>query len=143
MGYLLHKENVIWISYSSPPGAPAALRALRRLRTRVATALFAPSFATAMRHSSVSATNRPPRRGWARPNCHSHWLISYTLVCDVASLPVRPVGCMCQPMWKPGAPVLAELVWDGRSIVAYEGQGHQGHARQHIGGEAHIQNGRG
>ena len=25
---------------------------------------------------------------------------------DVASL----IGCICQPMWKPGAPVLAELV---------------------------------
>ena len=36
----------------------------------------------------------------------------------VASLSARLVGCICQPMWKPGAPVLAELVLDGRSIVA-------------------------
>ena len=57
MGYLLHNENVIWISYSSPPGAPAALRALRRLRAQVATALFAPCFDTAMHRSSVSATD--------------------------------------------------------------------------------------
>ena len=60
MGYLNHKcvciRDILWIAYSSPPGAPAALRALRRLRARVATALFAPSFDTAMRRSSVSAT---------------------------------------------------------------------------------------
>ena len=37
---------------------------------------------------------------------------------DVASLPALLIGCICQPMWKPGAPVLAELVWDGRSRVA-------------------------
>ena len=36
----------------------------------------------------------------------------------VAPLPARLVGCICQPMWKPGAPMLAELVWDGRSRVA-------------------------
>ena len=36
----------------------------------------------------------------------------------VASLPARLVGCICQPMWKPGAPLLVELVWDGRSRVA-------------------------
>ena len=36
----------------------------------------------------------------------------------VASLPALLVGCICQPMWEPGAPMLAELVWDGRSIVA-------------------------
>ena len=54
---------------------------------------------------------------------------------DVASLPAQLVGCICQPMWKPAAPVLAELVWDVRSIVAEEEQGHQGHEPQHIGGE--------
>ena len=36
----------------------------------------------------------------------------------VASLPARLVGCICQPMWKPSALVLAELVWDGQSRVA-------------------------
>ena len=36
----------------------------------------------------------------------------------VASLPALLIGCICQPMWKPGAPVLAELVWDSRSRVA-------------------------
>ena len=36
----------------------------------------------------------------------------------VASLPALLIGCICQPMWKPGAPVLAELVWDGLSRVA-------------------------
>ena len=76
------------------------------------------SFATAMRRSSVSATDRPPRRCLPRLNCHSHWLISYTLARDVASLPAGLAGCICQPMWKPGAPVLAELVWDGLSRVA-------------------------
>ena len=38
-------------------------------------------------------------------------------------------------------PPLAELVWDGRSRIAWEEEGHQGHAPQHIC-EAHIQNGR-
>ena len=89
---------------------PAALRTLQRLQALVATALFAPSFATAMRCSSVSAADRPPRRGLPRPNCHSHWLISYTLARDVASHSAQLVGCTCQPMWKPGAQVLAVLV---------------------------------
>ena len=62
-----------------PPGAPAALGALLCLRAWVTKTLFAPSFATAMRRSSVSAIDRPPRSGLPRPNCHSHWLISYTL----------------------------------------------------------------
>ena len=55
---------------------------------------------TSMRRSSVSDTNRPPRRGLPRPNCHRDWLISYTLARDVASasLPARLVGCICQPM---------------------------------------------
>ena len=79
MGYLNKYlyQGYLWISYSSQPGDPAALRALQRLRARVATALFTPSFATAMCRSSVSATERPPRRGLPRPNCHSHWLISW------------------------------------------------------------------
>ena len=68
-------RDILWpgIAYSSPPGAPTALRALRRLRARVAgaTALFAPSFATAIRRSSVSATDRPPRRGLSCPNCQN------------------------------------------------------------------------
>ena len=36
---------------------------------------------------------------------------------SVASLPARLVGCIGQPIWKPGAPVLAELVWDGRRVA--------------------------
>ena len=61
--------------------------------------------------SSVSATDRPPpRRGLPRPNCHNHLLISYTWL--PRGLPARLVGCICKPMWKPGAPVLAELMWD-------------------------------
>ena len=52
----------------------------------------------------------------------SHWQAPQTLfalpklpqplvdLVHVASLPARFVGCICQPMWKPGAPVLAELV---------------------------------
>ena len=46
--------------HSIPPRAPAALGALRLLRTRVATAFFATPFTTAMRRSSVAATDRPP-----------------------------------------------------------------------------------
>ena len=67
MGYPNHKHvwdiqitsicirDVLWVAYSSPPGAPAALRALWRHRALVA--LFAPSFDTAMCSSSVSATD--------------------------------------------------------------------------------------
>ena len=40
------------------------------------------------------------------------------LIVHVASLPARLVGCICQPMWKPSAPVLSELVWDGQSRIA-------------------------
>ena len=45
------------------------------LRTRVDTAFFAP-FTTVMVRRSVAATDRPPRRGLPRPNCHSHWFTS-------------------------------------------------------------------
>ena len=110
VGYLNHKY--LYQGYSmaldtSPPGAPAALRALQRLRARVAgaTALLAPCFATAMRSSSVSATDRPPRRCLPSPNCHSHWLISYTL------LPFLPYSEATHRLhlpahvetWRPGA----------------------------------------
>ena len=120
MGYLNHKylhdciRDILWIVYSSPPGAPAALRALRRHRARVATTLFfAPSFDTAMRRSSVSGS-QPPTTRFAPPKLPQPL---FDLV-HVASLPARLVGCICQPMWKPGASLLAELVWDGRSRFA-------------------------
>ena len=123
MGYLNHKylyQGYSMDSLLQSARGPCRLESFAAPSARVATALFAPSFATAMRRSSVSATDRPPRRGLPRPNCHSHWLISYTLERDVASesLPAQLVGFICQPMWKPAAPVLVELVWDGRSIVA-------------------------
>ena len=121
--YLYQGYSMDSLFQSARGPCSAALRALQRLRARVATALFAPSFATAMRRSSVSATDRPPQRGLPRPNCHSHDeplvdLVHCTLARDVASLPAQLVGCICQPMWRPAAPVLVELVWHGQSIVA-------------------------
>ena len=104
MGYLNHSRDILWIAYSSPPGAPTALRALRCLRARVATALFAPSFANAMRRSSLSATDRPPRRGLPRPNCHScRWLISYTLIPflpDSSAASASPCGNLAPRCWR-------------------------------------------
>ena len=99
----------MFYGYPIPPGAPASLRALRCLRPGlwawVSTAHFAPSFATAMRRSSVSATDRPPRRGLPRPNCHSHWLISYTLLPfqpDSSAASASPCGNLaprCRRSW--------------------------------------------
>ena len=59
----------IYLEYlhSIPPRAPAALGALRLLRTLVAIAFFALPATTAMRCSSVAATNRPPRHGLPCP----------------------------------------------------------------------------
>ena len=45
---------------------------LQLLRTRVATAFFAPQFITVMRSSSVAASERPPRRGLPSTNPHNH-----------------------------------------------------------------------
>ena len=70
MGYLNHKylyQGYSMDSLFQSARAPAALRALQRLRARVATALFAPSFATAVRRSSVAATDRPPQTRFAPP----------------------------------------------------------------------------
>ncbi len=38
------------------------------------------SFWEASIMSPVFSTDRPPRRGLPRPNCHSHWFTSYTLL---------------------------------------------------------------
>ena len=51
---------------------------------------LAPPCSTAMRRSSVAATNRPPRRGLPLLKCHSHW---FTSPVDVASPVARRVGC--------------------------------------------------
>ena len=56
MGYLNHKYLYQGYSMDSLLQS-AALRALRRLRALVITALFVPSFDTAMRRFSVSATD--------------------------------------------------------------------------------------
>ena len=110
MGYLNHKYLYPGYSmdspaYPSPSWALAALRALLRLRALVATALLAPSFATAMCRSSVSATNRPPRRSLPRPNCHSLWLISYTLLpflpdSSAALASASPCGNLAPRCWR-------------------------------------------
>ena len=62
----------------------AALGALRPLRTRVATAFFA-----------------PPKL----PQQLVHLV-------GVVSLLARRVSCICQPIWELAAPVLTELVWE-------------------------------
>ena len=80
---------------------------------------FCTTFATVMRYSSVSATDRPPRRGLPRPNCHNHWLMTVDLI-HVDSLPGM-VG--------------VQLPRRKRGI--------KGTRPQHIGGEVHIENGRG
>ena len=62
---------------------------------------------------------------------------------DVASPLARRVGCICLPVWKFAPPMLSELVWDCRSRVVEEKQGHQGHPPQDISGKPHIEDGRG
>ena len=67
----------IFISFSHEPLLRSpALGAFRLLRTRVATAFFAAPLTTAMRRSSVAATDRPLSRVLPSPNCHSHWFTS-------------------------------------------------------------------
>ena len=53
----------------------SALRRRRVSAPRRSRSYWAASFL-----SSVFSTNRPPRRGKPRPNCHSHWFTSYTLL---------------------------------------------------------------
>ena len=55
-----------------------ALSALRR--RRVSNPRLILSSRAAFFLSVVSSMVRPPRRGLQRPNCHSHWLTSYTLL---------------------------------------------------------------
>ena len=95
MGYLNHKY--LYQGYPRDflfQRGPCRLESLAVPLALVATALFAPSFATAMCRSSVSATDRPPRRGLPRSNCHSHWLISHTL------LPFLPNSSGSRSAWK-------------------------------------------
>ena len=103
MEYINHKWDILWISYSSPPRAPPALGALRRLRVRVSWPRLAPPCFTAMRRSSLSATDRFPRRGLPRPNCHSHLLISYTLLPflpDSSAASASPCGNLLLRCWR-------------------------------------------
>ena len=80
-------------------------------------ALFAPSVALPSSHHapllSLGPRQAPPTR-FAPPKLPQPLV---DLV-KVASLLARLVCCICQPMWKPGAPVLEELVWDSRNRVA-------------------------
>ena len=82
MGYLNHKylyqeysmaRDSLFQSAQGPCRLESFVAHSGQFWARVATALFAPSFATAMRRSSVSATDRPPRRGLPSLNYHSHW----------------------------------------------------------------------
>ena len=149
MGYLNHKylyqgysKDILFQSARGPcclgslvaaPSGPGSHSPLRTILCHCDVPLL-----------SLSHRQAPQTR-FAPPKLRPQSLVD---LMHVASLPARLVGCIChwQPMWKPGAPVLAEaaeLVWDGRSRVAQEEEGHQGHAPQHIGDKAHIQNGRG
>ena len=123
MGYLITSiciRDILWIAYSSPPGAPAALR-LSLAAPSGPGRHCPPSLRTILRHCyaplfSLSHRQAPQTR-FAPPKLPQPLV---DLV-HVASLPARLVGCICHaasPMWKPGAPVLAELVWDGQSRVA-------------------------
>ena len=108
MGYLNHKYlyqgySMALDSLFQSARGPCRLERFACLRARLAMALFAPSFATAMRRSSVSATDRPPRRGLPRPNCHSHWLILYTLLPflpDSSAASVSPCGNLAPLCWR-------------------------------------------
>ena len=72
--------------------APSALRLLR-----VSADLLAFSSRTVFFLMAVSSTVRPPRRGLPRPNFHSHWLTSYTLLPRLPSAAAESA----QPTGKP------------------------------------------
>ena len=62
-----------------------------------------PSSHHPLRRSSVSATGRPPRRGLPCPNCHNHWLISYTLLPflpDSSAASASPCGNLALLCWR-------------------------------------------
>ena len=65
--------DILGISLFHSSTGPVALGALLLLWTRVAMAFFVVPFTTAISRCSVAATDRPPKRGLPRPNCHSHW----------------------------------------------------------------------
>ena len=69
------------------------LRALLLLLSWVAWPCLAPFCITAIRHSAVFSTDRPPRRGLPRLrlSSHSRWFNSY----DVAPLPTGVFGGVC------------------------------------------------
>lgn len=56
-------------------------QAVADLRRRfVSTAFLCRASTTALFLAIVCLTVRPPKRGFPRPNCHSHGLTSYTLL---------------------------------------------------------------
>jgi hypothetical protein len=72
--------------------APSALR-----RLRVSADLLAFFWRTVFFLMAVSSMVRPPRRGLPRPNFHSHWLSSYTLLPRLPSAAAESA----QPTGKP------------------------------------------
>ncbi len=81
----------------------------------VSTAFLCRSSATSLLLAIVCSAVRPPKRGFPRPNCHSHWLTSYTLLpClpSTAAESAQPDGkpeslrllsslCQAQPVYQP------------------------------------------
>ena len=100
--------NVICMGYSmdilfQSARGPCSLGSLAVPSGPVATALITPSFATVLRRSSVSATDRPPRRCLPSLNCHSHWLISYMLLPfppDSSAAAASPCGNLVLRCWR-------------------------------------------
>ena len=100
-------------------------RALWLLLTRVAWPRLAPSFITAIRHASVSATDRPPDEARACPAQTPTAIGSTGRRC---SLPAGLVGGVCTAVWEFPALYVTALLWDCRCRVASEKQGYQGYA---------------
>ena len=79
-----------------------------------------------------------PQRRFAQPKLPQHWLISYTLLPFLpysSAASASPCGNLAPLCWR-------SLSWCGMVGVELPRR-NQGHAPQHIGDEAHIQNGRG
>jgi hypothetical protein len=128
--------------YHSPLQRAFLATALCFLQVSVCVAwpCLAPSCSTAIRLSSVSATDRPPTRGLPRPNCYSHVFSLYTL------LPVLPDSwavsvALRAAVWPRESVtlILSEFVWDRQCSFAEEKQGHQWHTTQHNGDLAHVE----
>ena len=96
------KSQIIWISYSSPPGAPAALGPWEPCGA------FGPCPLCTI-HCLCDAPLlslshwQAPQTSLPRPNCHNHWLISYTLLHflpDSSAASASPCGNLALQCWR-------------------------------------------